>query len=154
MGTCSRSRWRPVGSSPLEAVGGACRGGRRVPGGWGTRTEEVARNILAAGAEDVVVGTAAVWAPKAIARLGTAVVAVVDVETVVPSDRDGPMVVVRFGRCWKRSPPPSNSRSGLFDPISATSAVLSGFILHPEATGGTLSCDCEVVVAKLSLEMG
>jgi phosphoribosylformimino-5-aminoimidazole carboxamide ribotide isomerase len=53
--------------------------GVSVQAGGGIRTAAVARAVLAAGAERVVMGTAAVWDPQALAGLGDRVVAAVDV---------------------------------------------------------------------------
>src|SRR5690606_22055803 len=47
--------------------------------GGGIRTPEIAGRVLGAGAERVVMGTAAVWSPESLADLGPAVVASVDV---------------------------------------------------------------------------
>lgn len=47
--------------------------------GGGIRTAEAAARLLAAGADRVVMGTAAVWNPESLAGLGESVVAAVDV---------------------------------------------------------------------------
>lgn len=59
-----------------ERLGGA---GITFQAGGGIRSAEVAGRVLDAGAERVVMGTAAVWQPETLAGLGDRVVAAVDV---------------------------------------------------------------------------
>lgn len=88
-------RWQDAGAGIVHMVdlGGARTGepdfsmweklgdaGIRFQAGGGIRSRESAERVLAAGAERVVMGTAAVYEPEKLAGLGESVVAAVDVK--------------------------------------------------------------------------
>lgn len=63
------SLWRRLGEAGIA-----------FQAGGGIRTPDLAREVLEAGAERVVMGTAAVWDPASLSGLGAGVVAAVDVQ--------------------------------------------------------------------------
>lgn len=68
-----------TGATDLRLWSALGRAGIPFQAGGGIRHPETARAVLEAGAERVVMGTAAVWEPESLAGLGRAVVAAVDV---------------------------------------------------------------------------